>query len=159
MLSHKGVLLIYNFLFRINVKTLSYSTYRLRICALNTYNGDVILFLLLAEFRAIYEFYCCTYVNTYNLFCGYLLAGKVHSTKDSTICGTQNIVLNGKVCLVNFIARDVSNSLHPSNQKKKRFMTRVLGREPECTEDLMIEATKQYYDNFLTSNLPKATFA
>ncbi|XGW19810.1 hypothetical protein V3C99_003555 [Haemonchus contortus] len=36
---------------------------------------------------------------------------------------------------------------------------RVIGQEPECTEDLMTEATKQYYDNFQPSNMPKASFA
>uniref|UniRef100_A0A0K0DKH8 Actin-related protein 3 n=1 Tax=Angiostrongylus cantonensis TaxID=6313 RepID=A0A0K0DKH8_ANGCA len=36
---------------------------------------------------------------------------------------------------------------------------RIIGQEPECTEDLMTEATKQYYDNFLPYNLPKPSFA
>ncbi|KAK5973365.1 actin, partial [Trichostrongylus colubriformis] len=169
---------------------------------------------------------------------------KVHSTKDSTICGTQNIVLNGK----NIVQKDViirgdlaairsgrfciirkGTLIRPSSKKFSKGVTlfpvhigdhvmieedcvisaaqicsfvhigagsviggsavlkeccrvlpgsvvaadsvfppystiagnpaRVIGQEPECTEDLMTEATKQYYDNFQPSNMPKASFA
>ncbi|VDO33358.1 unnamed protein product [Haemonchus placei] len=164
--------------------------------------------------------------------------------KDSTICGTQNIVLNGK----NIVQRDViirgdlaairsgrfciirkGTLIRPSSKKFSKGVTlfpvhigdhvmieedcvisaaqicsfvhigagsviggsavlkeccrvlpgsvvaadsvfppystiagnpaRVIGQEPECTEDLMTEATKQYYDNFQPSNMPKASFA
>ncbi|CAJ0593976.1 unnamed protein product [Cylicocyclus nassatus] len=169
---------------------------------------------------------------------------KVHSTKDSTICGTQNIVLNGK----NIVQKDVvvrgdlaairsgrfciireGTIIRPSSKKFSKGVTlfpvhigdhvmieencvisaaqicsfvhigagsviggsavlkeccrvlpgsvvaadsvfppystisgnpaRIIGQEPECTEDLMTEATKQYYDNFQPSNVPKASFS
>ncbi|CAD6184598.1 unnamed protein product [Caenorhabditis auriculariae] len=71
----------------------------------------------------------------------------------------------GRACTIKECCRVLPDSVVSADAVFPPFSTiggnpaRIVGQEPECTENLMVEATTMYYDNFVPSNLPKASFA
>ncbi|XP_042708962.2 dynactin subunit 5 isoform X4 [Chrysemys picta bellii] len=78
-------------------------------------------------------------------------------SRQSVLCGSQNIVLNGKGrrCVLKDCCKILANTVLPPETVVPPFTVfsgcpgLFSGELPECTQELMMDVTKSYYQKFL----------